>query len=583
MLGAVRGVDVVYATGLYGRSTLAAAAHRLPLVLKLVNDPAYERARRLGVFTGTLEDFQAPHPDRRLALLKAARRRVIERAERIIIPSGYLADIAYGWGVPRERVRVVPNPAPSVDATTPRAELRDRLGFRFPTFVFAGRLTPQKNLPLAISALSRVADASLVVVGEGPSRAELSRAIDDAGVCDRVTLTGALPRADAIQRMRAADASILPSDWENFPHAAVEALAAGTPVVATAVGGVPEIVHSGINGLLVPPRDPDALAAAMARLNDDGELLREPARRRAPVVRALPPRRRLRDDRGRTRTGGRLEGWRRGPRCSGVRVLHVHKVSGIGGSERHLLSLLPGLIEAGLEVRTCVLGGEGAEDFVGRLDEHGVPHSLVAAGPDLNPVLVGSLWREMRAFRPDLVHTHLIHADLHGQLTARFAGIPGVSSVHSTHDFYGRQPYRSAATVAGRSARLTIAISSHVQRFLERLHIARPGGVRTVHYGIDASQWPSPASARARARERPRPGGRRRRGRDRLEAGPTQGPRPPPSSARGRRGSRARDAASDCGRRADARRARAAGDRRTATCGSSDSSRTSAASWARAT
>ena len=168
---------------------------------------------------------------------------------------------------------MVPNPAPSVDATTSRAELRDRLGFRFPTFVFAGRLTPQKNLPLAISALSRVADASLVVVGEGPSRAELSRAIDDAGVCDRVTLTGALPRAEAIECMRAADASILPSDWENFPHAAVEALAAGTPVIATAVGGVPEIVQSGVNGILVPPRDPDALAAAMARVSEDGELL----------------------------------------------------------------------------------------------------------------------------------------------------------------------------------------------------------------------------------------------------------------------------------------------------------------------
>jgi glycosyltransferase involved in cell wall biosynthesis len=150
----------------------------------------------------------------------------------------------------------------------------------------------------------------------------------------------------------------------------------------------------------------------------------------------------------------------------------------------------------------CVLGGDGARDFIDRLDERGVPHSLIAAGPDLNPALLGSLWRELRAFRPDLVHTHLIHADLHGQLVARLAGIPGVSSVHSTHDFYGRQPYRSAATIAGRSARVTIAISDHVQRFLERLHIARPGGVRTVHYGIDASQWPSPASARARARER---------------------------------------------------------------------------------
>ena len=272
VLGAARGADVVYATGLYGRSALAAAAYRIPLVLKLVNDPAYERARRFGLFTGTLEDFQAPQPGRRVALLKAARRRVIERAARIIIPSGYLAEIAYGWGVPRDRVRVVPNPAPPVDATTPRTELRNRLGFRFPTFVFAGRLTPQKNLPLAISALSRVPHAKLVLVGEGPSQAELSGAIDDAGVRDRVTLTGALPRAEAIQYLRAADASILPSDWENFPHAAVEALAAETPVIATAVGGVPEIVRSGVNGLLVPPRDPEALAAAMVRVSEEDEL-----------------------------------------------------------------------------------------------------------------------------------------------------------------------------------------------------------------------------------------------------------------------------------------------------------------------
>ena len=184
-----------------------------------------------------------------------------------------------------------------------------------------------------------------------------------------------------------------------------------------------------------------------------------------------------------------------------MRVLHVHKVNGIGGSERHLLSLLPGLVDAGLDVRMCVLGDAGAKDFVSRLDERGVPHSLIAAGPDLNPTLVVSLRREMRSYRPDLVHTHLIHADLHGQLAARLVRIPGVSSIHSTHDFYCRQPYRSAATIAGRSARMTIAISNHVQRFLERLHITRPGGVRTVHYGIDASGWPLPAPARARARE----------------------------------------------------------------------------------
>ncbi len=65
---------------------------------------------------------------------------------------------------------------------------------------------------------------------------------------------------------------MLSSDWENLPHAAVEALAVGTPVVATSVGGVPEVVHDGVNGLLVPPRSPDAFADAIARLVDDVEL-----------------------------------------------------------------------------------------------------------------------------------------------------------------------------------------------------------------------------------------------------------------------------------------------------------------------
>jgi glycosyltransferase involved in cell wall biosynthesis len=72
--------------------------------------------------------------------------------------------------------------------------------------------------------------------------------------------------------LRAADSAVLSSRWENFPHVLVEALAVGTPVVATAVGGVPEIVQDGLNGLLVPPEQPPALAAALRRLLGDDEL-----------------------------------------------------------------------------------------------------------------------------------------------------------------------------------------------------------------------------------------------------------------------------------------------------------------------
>ncbi len=273
LVRAARGSDVIYATGMYGRSALASTLTRAPLVIKLVTDPAYERARRLGLFSGTVEDFQRAPKRGRLGYLTRLRRIALQRPARIIVPSRYLAEIATTWGIPRERMLVVPNGAPPVDQSVARDELRKRLGVRFPTFVFAGRLVPQKNLPLAIAAFSGVPGGSLVVIGDGVSRDELDRAIAERGLGDRVDVKGALPRAEALSWLRAADAAILSSDAENFPHVAVEALAAGTPVIATAVGGVPEIVESGVNGLLVQPGDSRRLGQAMASVAEDDELL----------------------------------------------------------------------------------------------------------------------------------------------------------------------------------------------------------------------------------------------------------------------------------------------------------------------
>jgi glycosyltransferase involved in cell wall biosynthesis len=183
-----------------------------------------------------------------------------------------------------------------------------------------------------------------------------------------------------------------------------------------------------------------------------------------------------------------------------VRVLHIQKAAGIGGSERHLLTLLPALSKAGVEVRMCVPAADGAEAFTGQLSELGVPHTLLSAGPDLNPRLVAALVREIRDYRPDLVHTHLIHADVHGQLAARLTGVTGVSSIHSAHRFYRRQPYRAAATIAGHSAARTIAISDHVGRFVEAAGLCRKGTIRVIPYGIDASQWVTSDGERAAAR-----------------------------------------------------------------------------------
>lgn len=268
-----RGVDVVYASATYAAAAAGAAVARRPLVVKLVSDPAYERARRYGLFTGTLEKFQSAGGVG-VRALKAARTRALARARRVVVPSAYLADIARGWGV---HPVVVPNPAPDVVPASAEAEAA--------TFVFVGRLTRQKALGTAIDAIGRVQGARLVIVGDGPDRAELERRA--ASLNGRVELRGSLPRAEALETLSRATAAVLSSDWENLPHAAVEALALGVPVVATAVGGVPEVVQDDVNGLLVPPGRPDELAAALARLVEEPALRARLAAAAAPSVAGL--------------------------------------------------------------------------------------------------------------------------------------------------------------------------------------------------------------------------------------------------------------------------------------------------------
>ena len=259
---AARSAEVVYASATYAAAATASTAARRPLVAKLVSDPAYERARRWGLFDGTLEDFQRAGGSR-LTALKRGRTQALRRAVTVIVPSRYLAEIARGWGLANERLHVVPNPAPPPRAATSG----ERSGL-----VFAGRLTRQKAMHVALDALAHVPAAQLTVIGDGPDRARLERHAHDAGLNGRVRFVGSLTRDEVLDALAGAEASVLSSDWENFPHAAVESLAAGTPLVATAVGGVGEIVVDGVNGLLVPPGSSDAFGRALERLLGSPEL-----------------------------------------------------------------------------------------------------------------------------------------------------------------------------------------------------------------------------------------------------------------------------------------------------------------------
>jgi len=263
--------DVVYTTGMFGRSALGSTVARRPYVVKLTADPAYERARRRGLTVATLAEFQRGG-DVRVRLLRAARDAELRRAAQVLCPSEYLRQLALGWGLDPSRVSVLPNPTPSLPPLPEREELRRRLGLNGATLAFAGRLTRQKALPVALRALAEVDGVSLLLAGDGDETPALERLAGELGLAGRVRFLGPQPRDRVLELFRAADAALLSSSWENFPHAVVEALAVGTPVVATATGGVAEVVRDGQNGLLVQPGDAGALAAAIRRYFADEAL-----------------------------------------------------------------------------------------------------------------------------------------------------------------------------------------------------------------------------------------------------------------------------------------------------------------------
>ncbi|NJN16604.1 MAG: glycosyltransferase family 4 protein [Oscillochloris sp.] len=140
-----------------------------------------------------------------------------------------------------------------------------------PLVVFAGRLVPEKGVDLLLRAFQLVARelpaARLLLIGEGPEQAALHKQAGALGLAERVEMTGRLPREELEARCGAAWVQAVPSRWdEPFGIVAAEAAMRGTAVVASAGGGLAEIVQDGETGLLVPPGDEQALAAALLRL-----------------------------------------------------------------------------------------------------------------------------------------------------------------------------------------------------------------------------------------------------------------------------------------------------------------------------
>lgn len=202
----------------------------------------------------------------------------------------YLAEVK---GLPRRKMVVI-KPGAAIQRFDPERMpppgLKQSLGFddADPVLVVVGRLEPQKGHSVLLRAMPLVLrefpSARLVCVGEGALRSDLEQQARGLQLDRTVRFIGYPP--DVLNWLALADFTVLPSFFEGLPLVAIESLAAGRPMVATAVDGTPEVILDGQTGLLVPPGDPERLAAAICRMLGDPALRRRLGRAGRALVEA---------------------------------------------------------------------------------------------------------------------------------------------------------------------------------------------------------------------------------------------------------------------------------------------------------
>ena len=239
------------------------------MVQKIVGDPTWERASNRGWSTDNFETFQERRYGLKIEALKKLTTFVACRAKRIIVPSRYLAGWVRKWGIPQNKIVVIYNSVQSLDFVEPApVPLPSSV-----KLVTACRLISLKGVDSIIQAIGQLDDVGLLICGDGPERNHLDMLTRDLGLTDRIYFAGQRNRKDTLALMSGCDIFVLNSIHEAFSHVILEAMSLGLPVIATAVGGTPELLKNGEAGILIKNGNAEALRSAVLRLIRSPETL----------------------------------------------------------------------------------------------------------------------------------------------------------------------------------------------------------------------------------------------------------------------------------------------------------------------
>lgn len=257
---------------------IVAFLRRKPFLLRLGGDYVWEQSvQRFGV-SETLDDYTAHALPRswKVWLLATIQTWVAKGAVTVIVPSQYLKKIVATWGVPESHIAVVYSAVTPPVIVAEKATLKAELYLTQPTIVSIGRLIPWKGFRTLIDVMtlrSKQGDnLRLVIGGDGPDRALLETYARDKGVSSSILFTGSLSQVDVFRYVKAADIFVLNTAYEGLSHQLLEVMALGTPIITTPIGGNPELITDGVEGLFVSVDDALGYDRAISKLFTHPEL-----------------------------------------------------------------------------------------------------------------------------------------------------------------------------------------------------------------------------------------------------------------------------------------------------------------------
>ena len=276
LLNISKGADVVYAQGPLSAGWSAMTVKKITgirLVVKIVGDQAWERARQFGLTNTLLDEFQTQKTSGKIARIQKIQKEVLKSADDIITVSQWFKGIIVRWGIDSGKINVIHN---AVEIDTKFKSQNPNLDLDGDVILTVARLTKWKGIDTLIALMPELLEKNpgfrLVIVGDGPERENLKSQISNLKLEDKVIMTGKLTREELYEYYRRAMMFVLNSGYENWSHVLVEAMNCGVPVIASKEGGNPETVRDGVDGLIVKYNDKRDIKNAIFRILEDSEL-----------------------------------------------------------------------------------------------------------------------------------------------------------------------------------------------------------------------------------------------------------------------------------------------------------------------